>query len=257
MKVVILAAGKGRRLGEFSKQSHKSLVKLDDLTMIDHIIENCLYAGCRDFVPILGHNHGQVLEYFLPYMEKGLKHKKIINASYEKTNNLFSLFCAREELEGKDFLLINGDVVIDRTIIEGILKTGNSSDIAVDDFAYKEPVDSPGVLTRNSRIHDLGRHLPFNVRNGYAIGVYKIGKELSSKFFLEAEKMLKVNLNAGFHDPLPLLFEKEIVYPYRTDGRLWTDIDCTEDIPKAREIHQKILKNYKNIQKQTNNALRI
>jgi choline kinase len=245
VKAVILLAGKGRRLGSITRDLHKSLICLDEFSLLHHLIENCIYAGITDFIPIVGHNSNQVLSCFDNKFSEKINVYPVKNEQYNETNNLFSLCCARDLLEGSEFLLCNGDIVIDREIVRRINDNSDLSKIAVDDFEYVNPVDSPGILMNDDKITDLGRHIPIDNNEGYAIGVYKFNKALSERFFKDANLMLDKNINAGFHDPLPALFNEFDVYKSPTNGRLWTDIDSEEDIAKAKLIHANICEKYR------------
>lgn len=244
MKVVLLAAGKGRRLKEITKDNHKSLLKLDEQTLLYHLIENCIYAGLKEFVPIVGHCSDKVLSEFNASHSESISVYPIINEKYQEANNLYSLYCAKDLLEGNDFILCNADIIIDRGIIKGISSMKNHSAIAIDDYPYDEPIDSPGILMNGDRISDLGRHIPFSDSAGYAIGVYKFNKYLSSQFFKKAKELLEKDANSGFHDPLPYLFDKFDIFKFKIDEYLWSEIDTYEDIEKARSIHAKIKQKY-------------
>jgi len=244
MKVVFLVAGKGRRLKELTQDNHKALITLDDKSLLHHLIENCIYAGLTDFIPIVGHCSDKILDEFNRKYSKDISVYHVKNEKYNETNNLYSLYCARELLEGEEFILCNADIIIDREIIKGISSMKEHSVIAIDDFDYDEPVDSPGILMNEDKISDLGRHISFENNTGYAIGVYKFNKELSKEFFKEAKKILDKDINAGFHDPLSNLFDKFDIFKYRTKECLWTDIDTYDDIEKARSIHSKIKQDY-------------
>jgi choline kinase len=245
MKAVFLVAGKGRRLKEITTNNHKALIELDELPLLHHLIENCIYAGITEFVPIVGHCSDDILSYFKNDFSTKIKVDYVKNDKYDETNNLYSLYCARDILEGEEFLLCNADIIIDRDIIKGIVEKKGISAIAIDDYNYDEAIDSPGIIMNDDKISDLGRHIPFNKNEGYAIGVYKFNKELSKLFFKEAKEMLDDDINTGFHDPLPNLFHTTDIFKHKTNGRLWTDIDTFEDIKKAKEIHIKIKEGYK------------
>ena len=242
MKVVFLAAGMGRRLKNLTKSNHKALINIDDKSLLFHLIENFIYAGLDDFVAIVGHCKEKIINEFNKNFSKKICKTFICNPDYNKTNNLYSLYCAKDLLNGQDFILCNADIVLDRRIIKDIYNKHNKSAIVIDDFDYKKPLDSPGVLLQNGIIADLGRHINFENKNGYAIGVYKFTKELSSAFFDETELIIKKDINAGFHDPLRNLFSKFMIYPSTTKQLLWTDIDEYNDIKKAKLIHNEVKK---------------
>lgn len=234
MKAVILLAGKGRRMGELDIK-HKSLTMLDEHSMLYHLIRNMERAGIREIYPIVGYNG----DYVLSEIENAKSKETVIipvwNREYETTNNLYSIYQTRKILEGEDFLSINGDMIFDYRILSEIQK-GERSQIAVDDRKHEEPIDSPGITVKDGKITDLGRHIPFEEKYGYAVGIYRYGKEMSDAFFAEAEQMLQENINAGFHDPLVRLFSRYAIPPCSTKSYLWTDIDEESDIEKARGI---------------------
>ncbi len=244
MKVVFLIAGKGRRLKKITENNHKALIDLDKKSVLHHLIENCIYAGLTDFVPIIGHCRDRIINEFNKNYSQIISSTFVTNNQYNQTNNLFSLFCAKHILKGEEFILCNADIIFDREIIKSIQGMKNLSAIAIDDFKYTDPIDSPGIITNNRKIVDLGRHIKFKDNMGYAIGIYKFNKDLSNAFFDRAEVMLKSDLNYGFHDPLPELFNVFDVYKCKTEQKLWTDIDTFEDIEKAKKIHNAIIENY-------------
>ena len=244
MKIVLLIAGKGRRLKQLTEDNHKALINLDENSLLHHLIQNCLYAGLNDFVPIVGHCADKIVEEFGKKYSENIKVTCVLNEEYNTKNNLHSILCAKHILKGQDFILCNADIVFDRHIMKKMSKMDGLSSIAIDDFEYLEPIDSPGIRMQNGKISDLGRHIQFRENMGYAIGIYKFNKELSTAFFDEAEKMSDYDSNAGFHDPLPELFNKMDVYKCKTEGKLWTDIDIFDDIEKAKDIHRKIVDGY-------------
>ena len=241
MKVVILLAGVGKRLGEITKNNHKSLIKLDDFSLLHHLIENFISFGYKDFLPIVGHCSEKIIDCLNSEFSQNIDTKTIYNKYYDSRNNLYSLYCAREELDGKEFILCNGDLIFDRNILNNLTKMEGLSAIAIDDRNYSNPIDSPGVKLSKGKVIDLGRHISFSENNGYAIGIYKFNKALSNAFFKSAKNMLDLDLNAGFHDPLIELFEKMPIYKSSTDEFLWTDIDNQEDIKIARTINKEIM----------------
>ena len=120
MKVVLLLAGVGRRLNKITINNHKALINLDDHSLLYHLIENCIYAGLNDFIPIVGHCSSKIFLEFRSEFSKTIKVDFIENTKYNETNNLYSLFCAKDILEGEAFILCNADIVIDREILKGI-----------------------------------------------------------------------------------------------------------------------------------------
>ena len=244
MKVVLLLAGVGSRLNKMTINNHKALIKLDDYSLLYHLIENILYAGLENILPIVGHCSEKIITCLNGEFSKPIIVNSIYNQYYRTRNNLYSLYCAREQLEGEEFILCNGDIVFDRDILVKLIKMEDLSAITIDDNIYSEPMDSPGIKINDGRIIDLGRHIPFSENEGYAIGIYKFNKILSRAFFDTAEDLLNRNMDAGFHDPLIDLFKHHPIYKCSINACLWTDIDDQSDIEKARAINNRVMSQY-------------
>lgn len=241
MKAVVLLAGKGRRLEGHCNVAHKSLILINQKPSLFYLLNNIKKAGIDEIITVVGHNGNELLEEIQNF---NFSVNAVWNPKYEITNNLYSLYSAREHLINEDFVIINGDLIFDHRILVDILKS-DESQIAIDDTDYDKPIDSPGIILKDNVIADLGRHIPFEDNKGYAIGIYKISKELSADFFEIAEELLNEDLNHGFHDPLRKLFASHNIYPCSTSGNIWTDIDVKEDIEKAERYLLKIMeKNY-------------
>ena len=108
MKILILAAGKGTRLKELTRDNPKCLVKLDGKSIIQYQLDIFKNFNVEDIVLIAGYK-SEKLEF--------LSKKIILNKKYDTTNMLYSLFCAIDEIKG-DVLISYGDSVFDNSIIE-------------------------------------------------------------------------------------------------------------------------------------------
>ena len=240
MKVLLLLAGKGRRLEEVTQSRHKAFISLGGKPCVSYLLEGLLGSGATELIPVLGYDSEALHGLLVKKCCGRIKMLPVVNKRYEETNNLGSLLCARKYLVGNSFVVCNGDLVINRNILSDLIKIKKESAIAVDDSQRGASIDSPCVKSVNGRIYDLGRHIPFERSGGYAVGVYKFGEQLSSEFFNMAEQIFVKNPNAGFHDPLIPLFKDYPVYVSSTKGRSWMDVDKKEDIPIAIDLLRKI-----------------
>ena len=86
-KVLILLAGKGSRLKNFTKKNHKALLKLNNLSFLDYQIKVFDEKQIFDISLLLGHQSN---------LFKKFKYKKIVNLNYKKTNMVYTLFLANK-----------------------------------------------------------------------------------------------------------------------------------------------------------------
>src|SRR5688572_194570 len=117
MKVVILMAGVGSRLGN---SLPKCLTPLrPGYTILDHQLEN-LAAFAGQIVAVVGFKKEIILE----------RHPELCfvhNPRFDQTNTSQSLLIALRQLRGEDVLVLNGDVVFDPRIIEALDDCPDSS----------------------------------------------------------------------------------------------------------------------------------
>ncbi len=238
MKVVILLAGLGRRLSGKHGNTHKSLIKLSSKTILYSLLEGVEKAKITELILVLGHHGNEVLAAINNYRPSAIINPVFVS-KFHSSGNLQSLFEAQTAIGNSDYILINGDLVFDYTILLDVMKAAGSA-IAIDNSLNGSSIDSPRVKILNDRITDLGRHINIGESDGNAIGIYKFSKELSKAFFKDANEILKKNPVAGFHDPLPNLFGLYDVFTVYTYGRLWTDVDTPEDVVRARDIELRL-----------------
>lgn len=248
MQIVLLLAGIGKRLDEITKHKNKSLIKLIDKPLIGHLLDRLVANNQKEVLIIIGHKGKGIVDY-IDSNYKGIFDLKIVeNEKYKETNNMYSVWCAKQFIKGKEFILCNGDIILNKFILKEIVKSNGKSEIMLDIKNRSSEIDSPGTIIKNNRIHDLGRHISKNDNGGYAIGLYKFNSALSIAYFNEIEKMLRDNkYNAGFHDPLISLFQNYEVSPASTNGLSWTDIDTKEDISRAENLLREIIFEEKNL----------
>lgn len=135
MKVIILAAGVGSRLG---KSPPKALTKLiDGKSIMQHQIEGLTkYIDYENINIVVGYKNNMIINTFpkLTYF---------FNSNYKTTNTAKSLLIGMNELQGHNILWINGDVVFDHRIIKKMLDVNyscmavNKSDVGSEEVKYK------------------------------------------------------------------------------------------------------------------------
>lgn len=121
MKAIVLAAGRGTRLGEHTKDRPKCLVTLSGKPLLEYQLE-ALRTVTDDIVIVRGHM-SQLISY------PGVRY--IDNPDFAATNMVGSLMVARAEFEG-DCLVCYGDIVYEPRILECIGNTKCSIGVAVD-----------------------------------------------------------------------------------------------------------------------------
>ena len=114
-----MVAGEGKRLRPFTIDRPKCMVEVDGISLIDRQLSILKMEGVDNIVMIGGYK-AEMLK------KEGIKLK--LNNEYYKTNMLWTLFSAEEELEG-DVIVSYGDIVYSRKILQALIKS--TADIAI------------------------------------------------------------------------------------------------------------------------------
>ncbi len=130
MQAVVLAAGMGRRLGALTLSSTKCMVKLNGKPLVSHLMDNLLGSGIERFVFVLGHGAAELRA----HLARAYPHCRIeyvTNPIYADTNNIYSLYLARQHLAADDSLVLESDLVLDRAILAATISSPHPNVAAV------------------------------------------------------------------------------------------------------------------------------
>lgn len=121
MQAIILAAGMGKRLGEYTKENTKCMVPVNGVPLINRTLRQLSKLSLNRVVIVIGYE-GQKLKDYIGNERNGLKIEYVNNPIYDKTNNIFSLALAKDKLAEDDSLLIESDLIFEDGIFETLAK---------------------------------------------------------------------------------------------------------------------------------------
>ncbi len=122
MRMIILAAGQGKRLLPLSRDRPKCLVELGGRAILAWQLNAAAALGIRDIVIVGGH-----CAECLPVDKAHI----VVNESFTRTNMVWSLFCA-ERWFNEEFILSYGDIAYAPGVLEAILAHDAAVSVAVD-----------------------------------------------------------------------------------------------------------------------------
>ena len=121
MQAVILAAGMGRRLGELTKGNTKCMVEVNGVTLIDRLLGQLSALNLDRVVIVVGYEGQKLMDYIGNRFSDKFEVVFINNPIYDKTNNIYSLALAREQLVEDDTILLESDLIFDDRMFSLIL----------------------------------------------------------------------------------------------------------------------------------------
>lgn len=246
---VILSAGMGTRLMPLTKEIPKPLLIINKKTLLERMILNCMSVGIKDFILIVGYNKQKVYD-IAPKLEKKLNIsiKIIENAEYDITNTSVSAYLASSYIEKKmndDFILINGDNVVDPEIINRISQTSNTS-LIVDNFKnlneesfkliLKDLTSNEDNTIYYGTILEIGKEIDIASSTGEFIGVSKVVKSDLHRFNEILTQLIFENKQNYYDYAFKQLSHETIISYILTNGLKWTEIDDHNDWKEANKL---------------------
>jgi choline kinase len=244
---VILSAGMGTRLMPLTKEIPKTMLEINGMTLLERMIRNCIDAGINKFIVIVGYNMEKVTELCPQIAEKyDIEIKAIANEKYDITNTSVSTYLASkfiEENDLDDFVLINGDNVVDPTIISNIVASNNTGMI-IDNFkelneeSFKLIIDDESFneerTIANGKINSIGKGLDIPSSTGEFIGVSKVVSDDVAEFNRILESLIEEDPQNYYDFAFKDLSIIKTIDFVLTNGLKWTEIDDHNDWEKAQ-----------------------
>ena len=143
MQALMLAAGMGKRLGAYTNNQTKCMVKVGGRTLLEHAADALREAGIRRFVIVVGYE-GEKLMAFAREKLADFDLEFIVNEDYATTNNIYSLYMAREQLAADDTVLLESDLIYEPRLIRMLLETEAPNVVAV--AKYEQWMDGTVTL---------------------------------------------------------------------------------------------------------------
>ncbi|MBE0514911.1 aminotransferase class I/II-fold pyridoxal phosphate-dependent enzyme [Sulfurimonas sp.] len=245
MQAIILAAGTGSRLGKHTKENTKCMLEINGITLIDQVLEKLNNAGITKLILVVGYKKDNLINH-VGSKYKNINIEYIENPIYDKTNNIYSLYLAKEKLQEDDTLLLESDLIFDESILTRLLADKRKSLAVVD--KYKSWMDGTSVILDNedyiTGFHGKKAFRFQNVQEYYkTVNIYKFSKEFSNKTyvpFLEAYSKVKGD-NEYYESVLNILtiLDGHELRAMRLEGEKWYEIDDVQDKANAEIIFAK------------------
>ena len=152
-RAIILAAGRGSRLGALTSRRPKCLLPLADETVLARQLRLLREVGVHDVVLVVGHLAANIAASVQG--QEGIA--LVSNLQHEGNNSLSSLAAAKDHLAG-DVLVLNCDLAYERQMLESLLSAECDASLVVSKTLAQAP--DVRVQIRDRRLVDIGKHIP-------------------------------------------------------------------------------------------------
>ncbi|MFW6321960.1 MAG: HAD-IIA family hydrolase [Halohasta sp.] len=237
MNAVILAAGTGSRLRPLTIDRPKACVTVDGTPILEGQLRAYDAAGFETVFVVTGYMAPRIEQLCAELSDDlGVGIEFVHNAAFANTDNMYSLYRAREAVAGEPFALSNGDVVFDPAVAERLAGVDGHSAIAADAETYdpeamKITADEAGSVTGISKEYSAAEAA------ATSIDCYRFSAATSERLFDRIVRRIEVDgeytgwtevaldelLQTGTHD----------VRPVDIAGADWVEVDDRSDLLRA------------------------
>lgn len=242
MQAVILAAGMGKRLKELTSNATKCMVEVNGVTMISRVLNQLDRLGLNKIVMVVGYE-GEKLKDYVGTVPIDTPVEFIENDIYYKTNNIYSLYLARQALLEDDTLLLESDLIFEDAVLDKIVNDPYPSLALVAKF--ESWMDGTVVtLDEEGNIKSFLGKKEFvfeDIKSYYkTVNIYKFSRNFSRSHyvpFLEAY-CKALGHNEYYEQVLKVIthLEKPEIKALCLDNELWYEIDDVQDLDIAESI---------------------
>jgi choline kinase len=238
---VILAAGMAKRLRPLTDTKPKCLLEVGGKTLLERTVRAMQQAGISEFVVVTGYRADQIRE-ALTSIVSPQNITFLHNADYEHNNNIYSLWMAGEVVRGKDFLLMDSDILCDPAAVVRIAEQTEPA-LALNRHECGEE-EIKVIVDADNHIVEINKTCNPADAIGESVGIEKMTADYSTALYRELDQMiLKEGLVDVFYERC---FERLIPqgYTFRvvdTTHYFSYELDTPEDFQRAQELMPKEL----------------
>lgn len=240
MKALILAAGRGSRLNEFTRDKNKSMIKLFEKPLIQYNLEHAFEANVNEIIIVVGYKKEDIKRY-VGKEYNGIPVKYVIQ---KEQRGLVNAIETAKELIGKsDFILMLGDEILVDANIKGMIKKFKKEELfAVCGVTYEEDKSSIGK-TYSLMVNNLGRIFRLIEKPRFPINNIKgTGHCVFKNKILDYIGRTPINANRGEKELVDMIQcaidEGKKVYAENLT-RGYVNVNTLEDLELAEELIKK------------------
>ena len=238
MKAVILAAGIASRLRPLTNNTPKCLLKVGSKSILELTIENLVANGINEIIIVTGfldHKIKDFLDSRFPDLDIIFCHNEL----YESTNNIFSLWLAKDALDGDDMLLMDSDIVFDGRIIAKLRNSGFENCLALKRHDLSDE-EIKVLVDKGGRILDISKEVNPKKAAGESIGIEIFSRQLLPELFrvidrkVNTERKVNIFYEVAFQE---LINENHDIFIVDVTDFFCMEIDTADDLKVAGELY--------------------
>lgn len=245
MQGLILAAGMGNRLGEYTNGNTKCMVEVNGEKLINLVLEQLYNCGIRKTIMVIGYK-GENVKKYLGSNYNGMEIEYVENSIYDKTNNIYSLWLAKDKLIEDDTILIESDLIFEEKILKDLIESKDKNSAVVSKFE-RWMDGTVTVLNEKREITSFipGSNFDWSATKDYykTVNIYKFSKEFSENTYIPfLEAYIKTLGNNEYYEQVLRVISHLTGVDFKAqilNDEKWYEIDDAQDLDIASAIFAK------------------
>lgn len=243
MQALIPAAGLGKRIEKYSVIKPKCMLDVGGFSILERAVDAIKKARIDRLVIVVGHKSTLLTE-FVNERIRDLDICIIDNPLYETTNNIYTLYLAREEMLRDDTILLESDLVFENNLISALCNEADTDMAVVDQYDPAWMDGTVVLLEKDKRIFDFIPKKEIDPKQIEAyyktVNIYKFSKEFSHDMYVPAlcHEIESGNVNQYYETVLGKITKKTgpCLTAFLMNGRKWYEIDNEDDLFAAKTL---------------------
>ena len=229
MKAIILAAGEGLRCRPLTLTRSKVMLPVANKPLLEHIINAVEQNGIKEMALVVGYQKERIMDYFGDGLTFGVKIDYIFQDAQLGTAHAVKQ--AREYVDD-DFLVINGDNLVDRNTIKDVL-SGEKGMVTLLAVEREQTMGYGVVMSENGRVTKILEKPKEVVSHFVNAGIYIFTREIFEEIDLTP---LSATGEYAITDTISQLILKGKFVSMVESRSLWMDAVHSWDFLKANAV---------------------
>ena len=232
---LLLAAGIGSRLYPLTQNEPKCLTIVNAMSILERLISSLNQHGFKRLVVVTGYLENHIRD-FLGNQVGDIAIYYIFSPLYKTTNNIYSLWMAREVIN-EPFLLLESDLVFDESLLDTMLYPDR---IAV---AKMQPWMNGTCVTINKsqqvKVFLAGNADSFGEITYKTVNIYSISLTSWHRIVKNLDRHISDGKVNDYYETVfaEMIADGSLSFEIVSfDGKPWYEIDTIEDLAKAEEL---------------------
>jgi len=231
VKALILASGVGERLKPHTNDKPKSLIKINDKTIIEHQLDILKNNKIKNVILTTGPFEAKIQK-FLKEKYQDISFTFVPNPQFDTTNYIYSLWLTKDHIDDET-ILFHGDLIFTDKLFKELLQK-KGSHVAINN-KIKPPEKDFKAKIEDDKIKKIGVDLDGD-STYFCLPLYKFSKKDLLIWMYEIEKEIKDgNINIYAEDALNNISDEITLKPLFYNDDTCMEIDTKEDLKKIKK----------------------